>query len=870
MATKPEHIALKQLTPDPDKSKTEYDLSKCPPSLEDAEHHYKCTRAGKRKDILDMNEEELHTYLREVCPCCGSYPPYEELEKLPDAVTLNQLGLGYGLAAVKTKLWMWIFGLCALLSLYMVIRNILGKQCLSEEQASDPTILSTNQYLLKRLTPCKKDWVTIHSIANYGLQLDGIEVAIVLLIIVIVMLGDKLVVYQCHKHTQAFLDERHQANDWAVVVDCTDEYTAETIKANLESIGDGTDFAIQVHQVIIPADVSDYNSLCRQIRANIYRKVYLKLPETKRDPKREETVKKRLEELNKLVSEEMDYLRNPHTARNQTKQATLAIVIFKTKEMAHRVYQHWNPVQTSLPRKDSARISKDPSQVGFVSSTTIRRCGHPKELDWEKLNKVNRSTENCGRSVAMAIMLFAISVGVLVHKWLQVYLAHPKNVDRPGRVDLKSISLLATGVIFVGEQVCSICISFIIGGKIIELPSTMLRETFTTEIATHLFMGLFLFPLPFIIEYGSADIWSAAGPLADAWLMILATVGMALVFTIASPGVLIGMYCSKKKKAKVKEGKLPDVSQRELNKVVEGSSLDLLKPDQDFAVMATVALYTFSIVPVGMLIVFLGMLSYMFAYKFRVTKLSKQPDISENTFDTLPTFSTGLGVSFALGYIYIYTILIAPSISKGTVAASVFIAVAAVVVSVFNYFELFSQKYMQIQGIRNPWSKKGYSTLQYSHIRHQLDFDFESVHLLSREAAYAQLDAAILADTGLSVLQKKALRTRLGIQKNTLLMDEQKVAESVGMLDSFFWGKVGYLRELDRSKYKPNATNNDSAQGRNMKPDGGDDGWEHIPAVEDNQLAAGSRQTENRSDQRQHERRKSNLGEVVPLGVSRS
>src|SRR3990167_9288385 len=105
---------LKDLTPDPDKSKTEYDLSKCPPSLEDAEHHYKCTRAGKRKDILDMNEEELHTYLREVCPCCGSYPPYEELEKLPDAVTLNQLGLGYGLAAVKTKLWMCIFGLCAL------------------------------------------------------------------------------------------------------------------------------------------------------------------------------------------------------------------------------------------------------------------------------------------------------------------------------------------------------------------------------------------------------------------------------------------------------------------------------------------------------------------------------------------------------------------------------------------------------------------------------------------------------------------------------------------------------------------------------------------------------------------------------------
>src|SRR3990167_5134624 len=139
------------------------------------------------------------------------------------------------------------------------------------------------------------------------------------------MLGDKLVVYQCNKHTQAFLDGRHQANDWAVVVDCTDEYTAETIKANLESIGDGTDFAIQVHQVIIPADVREYNEICLDMRINEYRRNYSKIPPTSESPKgRSETnkrlfesVTKREEELTRRLSEEMAKLRNPPKPRSE-------------------------------------------------------------------------------------------------------------------------------------------------------------------------------------------------------------------------------------------------------------------------------------------------------------------------------------------------------------------------------------------------------------------------------------------------------------------------------------------------------------------------------------------------------------------------
>src|SRR3990167_7132732 len=102
---------LKDLTPDPDKSKTEYDLSKCPPSLEDAEHHYKCTRAGKRKDILDMNEEELHTYLREVCPCCGMYPPTSPITLGPSATDYNKIHLIVGLSFRDNLFWIGIMGI---------------------------------------------------------------------------------------------------------------------------------------------------------------------------------------------------------------------------------------------------------------------------------------------------------------------------------------------------------------------------------------------------------------------------------------------------------------------------------------------------------------------------------------------------------------------------------------------------------------------------------------------------------------------------------------------------------------------------------------------------------------------------------------
>ena len=125
------------------------------------------------------------------------------------------------------------------------------------------------------------------------------------------------------------------------------------------------------------------------------------------------------------------------------------------------------------------------------------------------------------------------------------------------------------------------------------------------------------------------------------------------------------------------------------------------------------------------------------------------------------------------------------------------------------------------------------------------------------------MDAAILADTGLSVLQKKALRTRLGIQKNTLLMDEQKVPQTSG----FCFNPYSLLRREAKSENskpeKKELPRDEVSHGQPLQSSPQEEDWGHVPEEKGKKNA--TKPHKPRSETPKNGSRKSNLGEVFPL-----
>ena len=87
-------------------------------------------------------------------------------------------------------------------------------------------------------------------------------------------------------------------------------------------------------------------------------------------------------------------------------------------------------------------------------------------------------------------------------------------------------------------------------------------------------------------------------------------------------------------------------------------------------------------------------------------------------------------------------------------------------------FDLGFSKLLRRCKLSAPWSQNKYNQLEYSEARLNLAHDFEREYLLTREQSFKEIEEGIRKSTKFSNLQKKALLTRLGIQKNHMLHEE--------------------------------------------------------------------------------------------------
>ena len=157
------------------------------------------------KTIKDMTDAELENIRNRVCPCCLLEPELVEFPLCCNLSDMGELGSGYVSFFYLAKLCFWICFLFGMANIYKVRANWGGNNCSSQ---LDPTSQSA----------CRVDWITIHSIANYGYGIDYTDKGIIIAFFGLILLI--LIFYYPHlKNLGEKLDLRtDMPSDWTVEV----------------------------------------------------------------------------------------------------------------------------------------------------------------------------------------------------------------------------------------------------------------------------------------------------------------------------------------------------------------------------------------------------------------------------------------------------------------------------------------------------------------------------------------------------------------------------------------------------------------------------------------------------------------------------
>ncbi len=157
---------------------------------------------------LSLEQQKLQ--LERLCPCCGLDPQVEPHSLCCDNMELSDHGSGYILFFCLEKLAFIICLALAALSIYKLYVNLDGKYCISVD---DPVYKA----FLSAINVCIKDWITIHSVANYGMQNKNDKLLMIAFFVILLLF---LAYYQVYlKKISHNADQGNDVpSDWTVVV----------------------------------------------------------------------------------------------------------------------------------------------------------------------------------------------------------------------------------------------------------------------------------------------------------------------------------------------------------------------------------------------------------------------------------------------------------------------------------------------------------------------------------------------------------------------------------------------------------------------------------------------------------------------------
>src|SRR3990167_5990139 len=712
-----------------------------------------------------MNEEELERYLAEVCPCCGMYPPSDRPNIMKNTEILPEINFGLAAMIHRFKVWIWIMGGTFLLSLYMVIRNILGKQCLSEEQASDPTILSTNQYLLKGFTVCLKNWITIHSLSNIGLEEDWFEAVLLILAFAFITAGIKYGIYFSHKFVQTYLDNHHQASDWALRVARIPGETEAEIRKKIELVGDGTDFKIEVVKVIIPSGLTNLIQL---------REKYRKITDTleKKEKTRQSSIPET--EIAKLETEKM------RLAKAKTEEAVhiqagtcsqdhfimTAIVIFKTKEMAHRVYQHWNPDPPMTfiwqSAEDKGKVPKD------FYAIQVWRCEQPEHINW-----VHHGSP---LSVWPRVVGFITGTALLIVSAmaLQAFKNHQnKTLLQADNIHNASMqnSLLSLGGAAIALMMYEFTAAVVVWiFSYCNYESKQQASDYSKAIRLPIFM--FFCVIYFAASYRTThpwpDVWGFGGPLHELWYLLLLQTLVQPVWSIFWLHYFQSRILKLYWRSRIRKNKPVNCDQKTFNAATDQPEFDYSKAEVEVANLCALACSLIPLIPLASLLAVAGIAISILTQRVHMYHFSRGSLTNHPTTERFPIGYLFIFTTIPYGFVlwYITARMIVLDIQTAFTAFAVMLGIPTIMLCFVS--DLGVRGFLLKKNLLVPWSRKGEFEATYTEQEHTFEMGYETENYMTREEAFARVEWKIRGSNQLQPLQKKALLTRLGIQKNLI------------------------------------------------------------------------------------------------------
>lgn len=116
-----------------------------------------------------MTPEEQMQVINRLCPCCGVDPQSIDLPVGCDNMDLADLGAGYVMYFKMVIFFGIIMILFSIISVIKAISNSTKGYCTT---STSSVSISSNAaiYPLKGWQVCSFDWITAHSVANYGVM----------------------------------------------------------------------------------------------------------------------------------------------------------------------------------------------------------------------------------------------------------------------------------------------------------------------------------------------------------------------------------------------------------------------------------------------------------------------------------------------------------------------------------------------------------------------------------------------------------------------------------------------------------------------------------------------------------------------------
>src|SRR3990167_578612 len=250
----------------------QYDPYSTPPDLSLCKVHQKATAVGKKAPFRQLSATEQAAVIQRLCPCCGVDPEGKELSMCCDNMELADLGAGY---VMYFKLVI-AFGLIVILvcipSIFKLAKNVSSNRCLSETDLTNPKVTIQNEYFLYSLAQkdpdliCLKDWITVHSVANFGWNKDTSERDwSVFLVLIYWVILSFIKVYI--KRTNKTIDVKNDTpSDWTLMVsNLPPGEPAEMIAKNFQESGANGGVQCFVTKINFAYKTEEFDKLAEEV-----------------------------------------------------------------------------------------------------------------------------------------------------------------------------------------------------------------------------------------------------------------------------------------------------------------------------------------------------------------------------------------------------------------------------------------------------------------------------------------------------------------------------------------------------------------------------------------------------------------------------